>query len=235
MACRLFGTKPLSKPMWVIVNWALRNFNHNTKYLMNKNSSHIIICDMTAILFRERWVSAMVSITRMSYTFQISLILAHTKYTLMSIDHDCVVGLRSNSSCSKFAQKQKQLTRYVIWFDWSYVCHRYRPYRHYHLKDWCSVFTDFRPHWPTLVGAYPWKTKTNHKHGHSSWVELYIIKSTQRVPVICRFIQPCIILLDIVMFWHRLCIDDCYVAFTKGRNIYYGVSVTKYVNIKTQT
>ena len=63
MACRLFSTKPFSKPMcWVIVNWTLRNklqlnFNQNTKLFIHENASEDIICEMAAILSRGRWVN----------------------------------------------------------------------------------------------------------------------------------------------------------------------------------
>ena len=61
MARRLFGTKPLSKPMWVIVNWTLWNklqwhVNQNTNFFTYKNASEYIVCEMVAILSRERWV-----------------------------------------------------------------------------------------------------------------------------------------------------------------------------------
>ena len=57
MACRLFGVKPLSKPMQVIVNCTLRkklqwNFNRNTKLFIRENASE----NMAAILSRGRWV-----------------------------------------------------------------------------------------------------------------------------------------------------------------------------------
>ena len=47
---------------WVIVNWTLGNhlqlnFNQNTKIFIHENVCENIICEMVAILFRERWVN----------------------------------------------------------------------------------------------------------------------------------------------------------------------------------
>ena len=61
MACRLFGTKPLSKQCWVIVNWTLRNklqwsFNPNIKLLIQENVPENIVCEMAAILSRFQCV-----------------------------------------------------------------------------------------------------------------------------------------------------------------------------------
>ena len=47
---------------WVIVNWTLRNklqwiFNQNTKPFIHENASEYIVCEIAAILFRERWVN----------------------------------------------------------------------------------------------------------------------------------------------------------------------------------
>ena len=58
MACRLFGAKPLSKPMIGFVNWELSNrilwiFNQNTELLIHENASENIVCEMSAILSRE--------------------------------------------------------------------------------------------------------------------------------------------------------------------------------------
>ena len=59
MACRLFGTKPLSKPMLVIVDWALRNkiqWNYqNPKLFIHVNASENTVCEMAAILPRGGW------------------------------------------------------------------------------------------------------------------------------------------------------------------------------------
>ena len=62
MACPLFGTKPLSKPMlFFIINWTLKNilqwnFNQN-KLFFHENASENIIYKMAAILSRRRWVN----------------------------------------------------------------------------------------------------------------------------------------------------------------------------------
>ena len=65
VACRLFGAKPLSKPMLVIVNWTLTNklqwnFNQNTKLFIHENASQNIVCEMTANLSRGRWVKPLI-------------------------------------------------------------------------------------------------------------------------------------------------------------------------------
>ena len=54
MACRLFGAKPLSKPMLGYSHLALRNkfqlnFNENTKLLIQENVFENFFCDMAAI------------------------------------------------------------------------------------------------------------------------------------------------------------------------------------------
>ena len=72
MACRLFGARPLSKPILVIVNWTLRNklnsnFNQNTKLFIHKDASENITCEMVAILSRERWGNGLSSNTSISY------------------------------------------------------------------------------------------------------------------------------------------------------------------------
>ena len=67
MACRLIGAKPLSKPCWIIVNWTPRNklqgmFNQNTKFFIHENASENIVCEMVAILSRERWVKCVLKV-----------------------------------------------------------------------------------------------------------------------------------------------------------------------------
>ena len=54
MACRLFGAKPLSKPMLGYVNWTIGNkiqwnFNQNTKIFVHENASENIVYEMAAI------------------------------------------------------------------------------------------------------------------------------------------------------------------------------------------
>ena len=49
MACRLFGAKPLSKPVLVIINWTPRNelqwnFNQNLKFFIEENAFEIVVC-----------------------------------------------------------------------------------------------------------------------------------------------------------------------------------------------
>ena len=57
MACHLFGTKPLSKPMLGYCHPKLRNklqwnFNQNTKLLINEIAFENIVCKMTTIFSR---------------------------------------------------------------------------------------------------------------------------------------------------------------------------------------
>ena len=61
MACRLFGTKPLSKPMQGFVNWTLRkklqwNLTQIKKLFIHENAFENIVCETAPILLRERWV-----------------------------------------------------------------------------------------------------------------------------------------------------------------------------------
>ena len=47
---------------WLIVNWTLRhnfqwNVNQNTKLIIHENAFENIVCEMTAILSRGRWVN----------------------------------------------------------------------------------------------------------------------------------------------------------------------------------
>ena len=62
IACRLFGAKPLSKPMLGYCQFTplgtnfSENFNQNTKLFIHENASENVVCEMSAILFRGRWV-----------------------------------------------------------------------------------------------------------------------------------------------------------------------------------
>ena len=63
MACRLFGTKPLPKPvlgycqLYPYQQTSL-NFNQKIKLFIHKNASENIICEMAAILSTKRWVNS---------------------------------------------------------------------------------------------------------------------------------------------------------------------------------
>ena len=62
MACRLFGAKPLSKPMLGNIQLAPKEqtsvkFLSKYKILIHKNVSENIVCKMAAILSTERWVN----------------------------------------------------------------------------------------------------------------------------------------------------------------------------------
>ena len=59
MACRLFGTKPLSKHMSIgpprnKLQW---NFIKNTKLFIHENASENIVYEKAAILSRGKWVN----------------------------------------------------------------------------------------------------------------------------------------------------------------------------------
>ena len=61
MACRLFGANNYLNQRWVNVNWILRkelqwNSNQNPKFFIHENASKNVICEMTAILSRGRWI-----------------------------------------------------------------------------------------------------------------------------------------------------------------------------------
>ena len=58
MARRLFRAMALSKPIWDIITWTLRqwNLNLNTKLFIRENAPENIVCKMAAILSRGRWV-----------------------------------------------------------------------------------------------------------------------------------------------------------------------------------
>ena len=61
MACRLFGAKPLSKPMLDYSQLSHKNkfqwkFNQNTKVFIHENASENIVCEMAVILSSGRWV-----------------------------------------------------------------------------------------------------------------------------------------------------------------------------------
>ena len=61
MACRLFGAKPLFKPMLSYCQLDPKEqtsliFNRNTNLFINQNASENIVCEMATILSRGRWV-----------------------------------------------------------------------------------------------------------------------------------------------------------------------------------
>ena len=61
MACRLFGAKPLFKPMlgYFQLDPKEQNsvkFYSNEKKVIHENASEKIVCEMAAILSRGRWV-----------------------------------------------------------------------------------------------------------------------------------------------------------------------------------
>ena len=62
MACCLFGAKQLSKPMLAYFNWThrnklQRNLNQTATLFIHENASENTVCEMVAILSRERWVN----------------------------------------------------------------------------------------------------------------------------------------------------------------------------------
>ena len=62
MACRLFGAKPLSKPMQGYCQLDHEEqisvkFQSKYKFFIHENAYENIICEMAAILSRGRWVN----------------------------------------------------------------------------------------------------------------------------------------------------------------------------------
>ena len=73
---------------WVIVNWTLRNkfqwnFNQNTEIFIHENASENIICKMSAILSRGRWVNTTTNATR----------------NMNPIDHGLLIPVSSQTTC----------------------------------------------------------------------------------------------------------------------------------------
>ena len=64
MACPLFGTKPLSKPMLGYcqldpMNKLQWKFSKNTQLFIHENAYENIVCEMAAILSQGRWVNTL--------------------------------------------------------------------------------------------------------------------------------------------------------------------------------
>ena len=86
MACRLFGAKPLSKPMldyrqldpWDKIQW---NFNQTTKISIHENASDNIVCEMAAILSWGRWVNIILS--SVSVDIQVHAVAGLSEDTVM--------------------------------------------------------------------------------------------------------------------------------------------------------
>ena len=62
MACRLAGAKPLSEPMWDIVDWALGNkfqwnLTRNSYIFIHENAFENVVWKMAAILCRSQCVN----------------------------------------------------------------------------------------------------------------------------------------------------------------------------------
>ena len=60
MACHLVGAMPLSEPMleycWTLKNKLHWNFNRYLCFIIQRNTIENVVCEMAAILSRERWV-----------------------------------------------------------------------------------------------------------------------------------------------------------------------------------
>ena len=68
MVYRLVGAKPLSKPIWNIVNWTLGyklqwNFNRNSNIFIQENAFESVVCEMVAILSRPQCVKCWTDIS----------------------------------------------------------------------------------------------------------------------------------------------------------------------------
>ena len=78
------GLSPISAPShylnqyWVIINWTLGNtfqwnFNQNTRLFIHENEPENIVCEMAAILSKERWVERYIVVYSMPpYTFTVT-------------------------------------------------------------------------------------------------------------------------------------------------------------------
>ena len=113
MVCRLLNQ------CWVIVSWAFRNrfqwnFNQKTKLIIHDNAFENIVCEMTAILYRGRWVNSFYW-KIMWVEIKISIIMRETPSRLhilmftfaineMTIDFDATPTLSPKSWFQDFAK-----------------------------------------------------------------------------------------------------------------------------------
>ena len=74
MACCLFGTKLLSKPMlgYCQLDKLQWNFNQNTKFFIHGNAPDYTICKMKAIVSRKKWVKMSISSLDQSWYLRFS-------------------------------------------------------------------------------------------------------------------------------------------------------------------
>ena len=103
--CRLFGAKPLSKPIlsYCIVDWTLRNkyqWNcfQNTKFFIHKKASENIVCEMPAILSRGRWVKW---------------------YSPPTFTSTCASSWDSNVQYINLSHNMHTVLQFFCWFWWS--------------------------------------------------------------------------------------------------------------------
>ena len=78
MACRLFGAKPLSKPMLGYCQLDPQEQSSvklyaNTKHFIHENASETIVCEMAAILSRGRWVKVLCEMKRKKWLWDIDV------------------------------------------------------------------------------------------------------------------------------------------------------------------
>ena len=109
MACRLFGTKPLSKPLPVFVNWSLGiklqwKFNPNTKIFIHENPFKNVVCERAAIVSRGRWVN--------SVTYWPSNLCPNTYFSQHSSVHfiDTRNSLQTFESCMQYTKNMQVTT-----------------------------------------------------------------------------------------------------------------------------
>ena len=64
MVCRLFGAKPLSKPMLAYINWTHKNklpwiLNRNTKLFIDENAFENVVCQIGGHCVQGGWVNSL--------------------------------------------------------------------------------------------------------------------------------------------------------------------------------
>ena len=63
MACRMVGVKPLSEPMWNMVNWTLWNklqwiYNRNSYFFIQENKLEHVVCKTASIPSRPQCINS---------------------------------------------------------------------------------------------------------------------------------------------------------------------------------
>ena len=127
MACRLFSNKPLSQPShcWLIINWLLRNkfqwnFKQNAMIFSQERLFENVVCKITAILLRPRyvqdvlyelneavgWMSSLSKGTRYKSCFQVN------SYTRGQVKHTLLSKPPGKSNTSSYSSPPRQNSRH---------------------------------------------------------------------------------------------------------------------------